>query len=344
MSRLSLKQRIIIHFAYRDVFNAPIHLAELKDWLGGKAVSLREIETVLSDLVKEGLLETIDGFRYCIRGRSEIFDRQARNKALASEIFKKHVWPLKLLSFVPIIRYVGISGSIAAGNATVDVLGDNRGRVDLDVFMITSPSCLWLVFFIERCFANLLHLWKGNLHTYCFNYAMDESFLEVHNKSIFTATEIYNLKPVFNKGKSFQYMLESNEWVGGYYPTLTAGKTPLRNLLVDSILYILFYPINILFYFLFQCGRALKHMSLEPLLEFSFRFKPYKSNCFNRVCAGNGGYEGVIKLQFLKNLQTNFPNYYDDKLMEYAFPSGTTVSEVCQESLTYFSKYTYQRI
>lgn len=344
MNRLSLKQQIIVHFAYRDVFNAPIHLAELKDWLGGKTVSLREVETVLSDLVKEELLETIDGFSYCLYGRAEIFTKHAGNKVLAVEIFKKNVWPLKLLSFVPMIRYVGISGSVAAGNATVDVLGDNKGHVDLDIFMITSPSCLWIVFFIERCFANLLRLWKGDQHTYCFNYAMDESFLEVHNKSIFTATEIYNLKPVFNKGQSFQSMLESNDWVAKYYPTLTVGKAPLRSLLFDSILYILFYPINTLLYFLFQLARAIKHFSLRPLLEFSIRFKAYKPNSLNRVCSGNGGYEGAIKMQFSKNLKKHFADYYHEDLIQHAFPSETTAAEICQESLTFFSKYTYQRI
>lgn len=344
MSRLSLKERIIVHFAYRDVFNAPIHLAELKDWLGGNTIPLKEIEMVLSDLIQEGLLETIDGFRYCIRGRSEIFNQHALNKALATEIFKKNAWPLKLLSLVPMIRYLGVSGSVAAGNATIDVLGDNRGRVDLDVFMITSPSCLWIVFFIERCFANLLHLWKGGKHTYCFNYAMDESFLEVHNKSIFTATEIYNLKPVFNKGQTFQSLLESNDWVTQYYPTLPVRKAPFRSLHFGSILYILFYPINILLYFLFQLARSIKHFSLKPLFEFSIRFKAHKPNSFNRVCSGNGGYEGAIKMQFSKNLKRHFADYNNEDMFRHAFPSETTASDVYPESFTYLSKYTYQRI
>jgi hypothetical protein len=344
MSSLSLKQRIIIHFAYRDVFNAPIQLAELKDWLGSKTVSLKEIETALSELIKEGLFETIDGLRYCIRGRTEIFSRHAHNKILASEIFKKTVWPLKLLSLVPMIRYVGISGSIAAGNATPDVTGDNKGHVDLDVFVITSPSCLWIVFFIERCFTNVLSLWKGDRHTYCFNYAMDGSFLEVHNSSIFTATEIYNLKPVFNKGRCFQSLLESNDWVAAYYPALTNNITSKRKSHLDDLLFVLFYPINLLFYFLFQLSRAIKHFSLKPILEFSIRFQINKSNCFSRFCSGNGGYEGAIKMQFSTNLKKHFAKYYNDDLIQHAFPSQTTASEVCQESLTYFSKYTYQRV
>lgn len=322
MGTPSLRELIIIHINYRDVFNASVNVYDLQSWIGVTEALLLICE--LDDLIDEGLIETDGKHNYCVAGRSEVFRHRASKKRLSEITFKNHQRVINYLSWIPFIRFVGISGSIAAENPTVDRDGIRQGKVDLDIFVITSANSLWLVFFFERILTNLFtRLFKGR-YLLCFNYAMDGTFLEIHNRNIYTATELFNLKTVFNKQDTIQQLMRVNAWAGKYYPTL--GTVPevqrptLAFTLLKDLFTVMLYPLNFSVFVLLQLTRSLKNKSLQPLTEISGKFKTGQRNNLKRICAPYGGYEECIKQQFEKKFKENFNPYFKPAFMEFLFP------------------------
>jgi hypothetical protein len=322
MGTPSLKELVIIHINYRDVFNAPVNVYDLQSWVGVTEALLLIRE--LDDLIDEGLIETDGNHNYCVAGRSEVFSHRAAKKRLSAITFKNHQRIINYLSWIPFIRFIGISGSIAAENPTVDHAGIHKGSVDLDVFVITSPNSLWMVFFFERILTNLFTLLLRGRYLLCFNYAMDGTFLEIHNRNIYTATELFNLKTVFNKSDTIQQLMKVNAWAGKYYPTLSTipeGHRPaLAFTLLKDLLTVMMYPLNFSAFVLFQFFRCWKNRSLQPMTEISTRFSAGQRNNLKRICTPYGGYEEWVRFQFEKKFKENFNPYFKSDFIEFLFP------------------------
>jgi hypothetical protein len=153
---------------------------------------------------------------------------------------------------------------------------------------------------------------------------MDATFLEIHNQNLYTATELFNLKTVFNKGTTLQQLMKVNAWAEKYYPTLgalsiTQPPSVLRTVFKD-LSNVLMYPINFTSYVIFQSIRGLKNRSLQPLMEISGKFKMGQRNNLKRICSPYGGYEEWIKSQFEIKLKENFKTYYKPEFMDFLFP------------------------
>ncbi len=322
MGTPSLRELIIIHINYRDVFNASVNVYDLQSWIGVTEALLLISE--LEDLIDEGLIETDGKHNYCVAGRSEVFRHRAGKKRLSEITYKNHQRIIKYLSWIPFIRFVGISGSIAAENPTTDQEGIRQGKVDLDIFVITSANSLWLVFFFERTLTNLFTLLFRSRYLLCFNYAMDGTFLEIHNRNLYTATELFNLKTVFNKQHAIQQLMRVNAWAGKYYPTLSIvteeHRPPWVFKLLKELTTVMLYPLNFSAFVLFQLLRCLKNRSLQPLTEISDKFRTGQRNNLKRICTPYGGYEEWVKHQFEKKFKENFERYFKSEFMEFLFP------------------------
>jgi len=169
MNTPTIKELVVIHINYRDVFNAAVNIQELQQWLG-----LSEswpVKQVLKELVAEGLVETTDELNYCVAGRSEIFLHRESKRRLSRRCLRRHEKIISYLSWFPFIRFIGISGSVAAENATIEKTGYRKDSVDLDIFIITSSNALWLVFYLERLISMIFIFLLGRRYVFCFNYA-----------------------------------------------------------------------------------------------------------------------------------------------------------------------------
>lgn len=314
MNDLSLKERIIIHINYRDVFNAPIKKDDLIKWIieNRDIEKLQEIELVLKELKNDGLIIERKGF-LAVAGKEEIIDLQNEKTALTQHLIHKGTSFLRLLGKLPFIKFIGISGSVAANNPTVD----NEGHVDLDLFIITSKNTLWIIFLIERLVTNITRLIRKK-NFYCFNYVVDESFLEIYNKNFFTATEMINLIPVLNKGVQNKFV-EHNSWFKSFYPEksiLYDNESPNKK----QRSYTYLKPLNHLCFAIFCLFRALKWFSFRHILEYSSKFNSKNRFNLKRISVPNGGYQELIKDRFKSLLNANFPTYSSERFVEVLFP------------------------
>jgi len=314
----SLTAKIVSHVCYRDVFNAAVSIDNLKKWLLPKNSSLEEFSKAIEQLKKEELIEEKNGYLVSY-GNIDLINQQEEKNQLTEKLITKGEKFLNLFAKLPFVKFIGISGSLAADNPTLDKNGLNKGKVDMDLFVISTANTLWILFLIERIFSNL-HKLIFRHHFYCFNYVTDESFLEIHNKNFYTATEIVNMKPVYDDG-IYHLFLQQNVWHRLFYANSIDSSLHLESV-KPNILMRVFIPINYVCFVLFCIGRATKRLEIQPILEIRGKFNPKHKTNLKRIANSNGGYQEAIRNRFEEIFESKFPNYYSEELISDLFPKS----------------------
>ena len=149
---------------------------------------------------------------------------QISKRKINSPKFKIYI---KLLSFFPQIKLIGLSGSIAMMNADLDD--------DIDLFIITKKKRLFTGRFLATIFAFIMGLkrkigQKKAPGKVCLNLFFDESDLTVpnHKKTEFVAHEILQMKPIINKNNIYERFLQENKWVLKLFPNATVPVIPAK--------------------------------------------------------------------------------------------------------------------
>ncbi|MDO8497833.1 MAG: hypothetical protein Q7S61_04790 [bacterium] len=147
-----------------------------------------------------------------------IFLKSVHKKMLLSQskLHKVRLY-LRLLSFVPQIKLVGISGSLAMMNAQKDD--------DIDLFIISSIGKMWTARFIATCLALGMGMKRKRGVLYardkvCLNLVFDVSDLTIpkSKRSEYTAHEVLQMKPIINKSSVYDKFIWDNRWVVRFFP------------------------------------------------------------------------------------------------------------------------------
>jgi hypothetical protein len=323
----SLKLQIVIHVCYRGIFRSPILKRNLLQFLKVEEDNQAFKEAIL-ELKSEGLIEEKNGYLVTV-GNVDWIDIQTDKNFLTNKLIAKGENFLRFFSKIPFVMFIGISGSLAANNPVVDKNGLNIGKVDMDLFVISSANTMWILFLFERLITNLYKLIFRESF-YCFNYVTDRTFLQIHNKNFYTATELYNMKLIYDNNV-YDDFIRTNSWYEKYYPEIeyVANNEGKKN--VSSTLKFL-SPLNYVCYILFCCGRAIKRFEIAPIKEISNRFNPVNKCNLKRIANSNGGYQELIKLRFKENFLEKFRAYYSDHLLNELFPPNESFSFSIEKS------------
>lgn len=118
---------------------------------------------------------------------------------------KKNISKLKVFNWV---RFIGVSGSVAAGFVKEDD--------DIDVFVVVRNSTMWLyrgIVVLRNLFHNKIRAkrHKDVNNKLCLNLICEERGLQF-SPDIFNFHELIFLKPIYNK-KYKRYILSKNKWL-----------------------------------------------------------------------------------------------------------------------------------
>jgi hypothetical protein len=302
-SDLPLSTGIATLVCYAGIFNDVIGIEELASRLG--VAGKDEFNTTLNELSRQGKLVLKDGFA----GLPNLEDKIALKAAkieTAHQLIKSRLDALDELARSPLIRFVGISGSLAAENPT----RDQDNYLDMDVFLITRSQCLWrynLMRGIRR------HLSRSKVEPeLCINYIMDESNLMITNRNLFTATEIHNLIPVSGL-ETYRKFLQANSWVDYYYPGLSGAPLPVDVAPSDNL-------INKCFFILFAILKSIQSLKLDPLKRIAFKTGAHIGSSLNLFSQPYGGYQALVHKKFVRLAKAWFPELFDADLIEKLFP------------------------
>lgn len=204
-----LEEHIYATLKYFDLFKFPLYLEEIHRYLG-YAITLREIPYVLKTMINSGRIFTHSNL-YMLSDDSSLVDRRESGSNKANQLMNEAHISASVISHFPFVKCLCISGSLSKGYA------DEKS--DIDFFIVTDKNRLWIC-------RTLLHLFKkltflvNKQHSYCMNYFIDESHLQLDEQNLFTATEVVTLKPLYNLNV-YQDLIETNRlWVNDFYPNI----------------------------------------------------------------------------------------------------------------------------
>ncbi len=192
--------------AYFDIFNYPLTIEDVCWYLDVEAQQ-EDVKQELEMLTHEGRLFRTGPF-YSLQNDPGLAARRMRNEAHADELLVMANRGARILYRFPYVRGVFISGSLSKRCADE--------KADIDYFIITRANRLWIARTLMHFFKKLTYL-RGRQNRYCMNYFIDEEALEIKEKNIFTAIELFTLMPVCGNGGIGQFF-QANNWTNEYLP------------------------------------------------------------------------------------------------------------------------------
>lgn len=149
----------------------------------------------------------------------QLLDIQAHQKISGLKV-KKAKRIACFLSYFPPIRLIAVTGSLAMDNARVDD--------DLDIFIITRADTLWLTRFLVILFLKVMGLRRPTslpehhspivTDKVCDNLWLDEAALALpkNKRNLYTAHEVLQAKPIFDRGGTYAKFILANSWTKKY--------------------------------------------------------------------------------------------------------------------------------
>lgn len=308
---LPMESGIATLVCYAGVFGDVIGIEEMAARLG--VAGQDEFYVTLEEMRQQGKIILQDGFAG-LPDLAEQIGAKGAKIALANTLISSQLERLKKFGKNPLLKFVGISGSLAAKNPT----RHRNNHLDLDIFLVTRNQCLWLYAIPLKLRQNLLPKTKQEPE-WCINHVMDESDLKVANRNFFTATEILNTIPVSGLD-TYREFLRANRWVDYYYPGVSGAsaseedRPPARNL-VNKSLYVVYTAL---------C--CIRQLSLKRLLNLSFQSDAKGGTKFDRLSARYGGYQAMVLTKFSRLAAAWFPDLIDSGLIGRLFPDELSVA------------------
>lgn len=260
---------IIKTLSYFDVFDYPLTFEEIKKYfccsIDCSDDELYEVINAISSIQETG------GYYYLL-GRQDIVGKRSERADASFRKYTKAKVIAKLLSVIPTIEYIGISGSLAMNNATISD--------DIDLFFIAKKNTLWItrlavngiLFSINQKRKKSGGVVKDKI---CPNMLMVEGKLAFSGKrkNLYTAHEIAQLKTIFDRNNSHARFLTANKWIKEYLPNIPFPKKEYKKNTFADLALKLLIPVERIVY-IFQLLYMRKERSNEMVSAKQAFFHP----------------------------------------------------------------------
>lgn len=211
------KRAILIPLLYSSIFQFPLTKKELWYFLPKKlsfSSLLKTLSTYPSLFQKDDYVT--------LKGKKEWIEKRIESEKKVTKKREEIKSLLAPIAFLPWILFIGISGSLGAGQY--------QKKGDVDLFLITKSHSLW----ISRLIILLFLKYKRVLRTktssdttelVCVNMFLDESSLHFPKKQqdLYTAREIHQLYPLIDKQHTYKRFLQENFWTFTFFPNAQEG-------------------------------------------------------------------------------------------------------------------------
>lgn len=217
LAKRELDASELASLVYHDIFDYPLTEGELVKWRGGRKLTISSAPSV-------GFL---NGYYFLAGKEGSVYKRLLKERISRQklEIARKAG---KILTFIPSIKMVAISGALAMRSA------DEAS--DIDLLIITKRELLWtsrlktllllkLVRFPVRRFGE-----RDPKNKLCLNMWLDEDALlwPKKDRNAYTAHEIAQTLPLINREKTYEKFIAVNDWIKEFWPNATGVEAERR--------------------------------------------------------------------------------------------------------------------
>jgi hypothetical protein len=217
---------------------------------------------------------------FTLFGHTKYIEMRKNREAYAIEKLRKAKKAASILQYIPSVLFVGITGGLSMLNADEDD--------DIDFYICTKKGTVW----VTRFFSTLLiegfcvRRKPGEQEVkdaICLNMFVSEDALGVpkSERDIYTAHEVLQLLPVWERGNMYSMFLRKNNWVSLLFPNRwSAIKKRTRDIeqascpqLLSKII-VWFFCLFEQYVKLFQLWYMRKRQTTEVLSDSIIRFHP----------------------------------------------------------------------
>lgn len=214
---IRIEQAILKTLVYSDSFSCPLNSSDLYKFLISESpFSFDAFNAGLKSLVDGRRVETRAGF-YFLFGRGSLVEPRRKLEEISREKINRTRWLMKLISFLPWVRLVGITGALSYYMSPP--------KDDIDLMIVTSKGRMWLTRFLVFIFLKILGRKRDDKSpvsngAFCVNLWCDEVNLTVAEaeRDLVVAYDLSHLIPVINKGEIYQEFIRANIWLKTYLP------------------------------------------------------------------------------------------------------------------------------
>jgi hypothetical protein len=211
-----IKIGILKALCYSEIFDYPLTASEVYKYFVGSKTTHDIVSSTLYEMRKKGEIGYGQGF-YFLRGKEELVNTRILREIEGERKIKYAEKIIKVISFVPTIKLISLSGSLSMRNA--------KREDDIDIFVITKSNSLWLTRLVVNLILMITKSKRDKLVTYGIDKICPNMFVTIssmkfakNDRNIFSAHEISQMVPVVNKDKSYERFIEANFWIANYLP------------------------------------------------------------------------------------------------------------------------------
>lgn len=208
------KQAILKTLHYADLFDYPLRTEEIFKYSVGH-LTVGDVSKALPRMSADDKQISADNGYYYLSGREEIVGLRKRRKVYSRSKIKKAKRIASILKFIPWIKLIGVTGALAMGNS------DEAS--DIDLMIVTAFRRLWLTRGLIVVFLSLTRQYRrpGKVKDMiCPNLMLSEDALEFPDHDLFTAHEIVQMKPIYDREDTYQKFLQANSWIKDFLPNV----------------------------------------------------------------------------------------------------------------------------
>jgi hypothetical protein len=184
---------------YADIFDYPLTRDELNRWM---IMSRRRIPRGSQHY-------------YFLKGRQRIVTIRKERTRRQREKWDIARRAAKILSGIHSILLVGVTGGLAMNNA--------RESDDIDFFLIVEDGTIWISRLLSVILLSKLRRKRNETRVankICLNMFISDAQLSLPDteRDLFSAHEVLQMQPLYNRDHTYKKFLYANEWVQKFLP------------------------------------------------------------------------------------------------------------------------------
>lgn len=211
----ALSKKILTTLVYYDILDYPLTSFELWKYLirhNGAEKKEYKIEDIIAELENEELRKKIEEYRgfYFLKGRQDLVQQRIENNKIAEKKFKRVRRIVKILRFIPFVRMVSVTGTLAMKNT--------EKSSDLDLLVVLKYGHIFTGRTLVTLVTHMLGVRRYGRkisNRICLNFFITDESLKVNIKDLFSSSEYYFIWPMFGE-EVFRKFQEENDWIGAF--------------------------------------------------------------------------------------------------------------------------------
>ena len=230
MNLTLLEKSIIATVAYYDALDYPLTGFEIFKYLINplhiSKISKMEQNVEIEPLENINLINVLkileennlrfyinqkNGF-YFLRGREEIIQTRIERQKISDQMWKKVKRVIKWLQFVPYIRMIAVSGSLAMYNA--------KQESDIDLLIVAQNKRIWTTRFLITLFLQVIGQRRHGKKTagrFCLNHYITNKSLKISFPSLYNAQTYAHMVLILETESGIYNRFQfENRWITDY--------------------------------------------------------------------------------------------------------------------------------